>query len=114
MKTTGLPLFDLPIGWQPPVARQRDPDTSQKGAYHAVASGKLARQAEVVLRAIHRWPGRTSGELADLMQCDRYTPSRRCPSLADAGKVYRGAKRLCKITGKACITWWPTAGGVKS
>jgi len=110
-KATGLPLFDLPMGWQPPLARQRDRETSQEGAYAAVTSGKLARQAEAVAQAVHRWPGRTTAELADLMQCDRYCPSRRCPSLAEAGRIRRGTKRRCTITNMSCFTWWPAPGG---
>ena len=111
MKTTGLPLFDLPDHLQPPLSRHGDPETSQRGAFEIRQSGKLSTQASAVLAAVKRWPGHTSAELADLMHCDRYVASRRCPTLANEGRVRRGPKKRCSMTGMMSFTWWPTAGG---
>ncbi|MDY0355867.1 MAG: helix-turn-helix domain-containing protein [Sedimentisphaerales bacterium] len=108
---TGLPLFDWPTHLQPPLARDTDPVTSQEGAFETRRSGRLASQAQAVLAAVTRWPGCTSAELAQRMGADRYVASRRCPALANEGRVRRGAKKKCPVTGMASFTWWPTSGG---
>lgn len=90
-----------------PLARRMDPVPSFVAAERHQRSGGWVRQKSAVLAALRQHPGATSAELAATIGGDRYIPSRRLPDLEREGLVKRGSDRLCKVTGQACITWWP-------
>lgn len=97
-----------------PRSSRADPLTSHKAADRVKDSGALAKQQRLVLKAVKRWPGRTSAELAEKMAaCDRkHWPelraavARRLPELA-LRHVKRGKERKCAVSRQVCITWWP-------
>jgi hypothetical protein len=38
---------------------------------------------------------------------ERYVPSRRLPELRGAGLVKNGRSRVCAVTGRLSVTWFP-------
>ncbi len=86
----GMPLFD-----QDRMARHDDPPSSRAAADHVVESGAAGRQAEDAVALVRQYPGRTSAELAELSNLDRfhsldrYQLARRLPELYRAGLVSR-------------------------
>lgn len=79
------------------LSHRSDPDTSRAAAQRVVKTGIASRQRRSVLAAVERWPGRTTAELAVLMQCDRSVPARRMSELERAGLVERTDKRRCTV-----------------
>lgn len=90
-----------------PLSRSGDPTGSYQAAERIQLSGAAGRQRRAVYAALRLHPGRTSRELARLMDVDRYQPSRRLPELEHAGWVRRGQRRRCSIGGIVSETWWP-------
>ena len=103
----------LPLFMRRPLARRRDPVSSQFAAHDVRASGRLGKQAAAVLQGIREHPGLTSRELAVVMDVDRYTPSRRLPYLEGLGYVKRAQRRRCRISKKLSQTWLPQNIGGK-
>jgi hypothetical protein len=102
-------LFELmPIGpIETPAARNTDPHTSHEAAEAITASGEREQQQKRVALAVRLWPGRTSAEIAALMNEHRQMPARRLPELETAGWVTRGKARKCTYSNRNAITWWP-------
>ncbi len=92
-------------------ARTTDPDSSHHAARKMIDSGGLARQAGIVLAAVRRNPRRTSAELADHCELDRYQIARRLPELEAQGLVEKVhlqgtiLMRHCMATGSLAATW---------
>lgn len=86
---TQLQLDVWPPRARPPRARRSDPESSHRAADRIEASGKVGEQTMRLLRALAKWPGRTTKQLAQL--CDpsgsvaardlRYAFARRAPEL---------------------------------
>ena len=90
-------------------ARRSDPPTSHEAAYRVESSGVAARQAKQILEHLRHHPGLTSAELAEASDYyDRYQTARRLPELQFAGLVDKGEIRVCGVSGKRAVTWWPT------
>lgn len=128
--TLGFDVAAPPAGH---LHRADDQGGSISAAEDAVASGRCATEARLVLRALRRHPGATSAELAewasdlrlDLEQSTsawRYTCARRLSGLEDAGLVVASARRpsvhrphrrvdanlpRCTVTATPAIRWWP-------
>lgn len=92
---------------QPANYRNADPVTSRLAGEEVVASGQSARQQQTYLALVHQHPGKTSRELAFILQQDRYIAARRLPELEQMGKVMKGMARQCSVGGKLSVTWWP-------
>ena len=103
-----------------PRSRQHDPETSHVAADAVRRSGAL-RESQLIIRdAVHRWPGRTAVELAELLNGTpvreqtrpahwwRIEASRRLAEL-DPVHVRRGAPRTCSVAGTHQATWHPAA-----
>lgn len=91
-----------------PIARRSDPATSHLAAAEITESGVRDRQVQAVSEAVRKWPGKTSNELgaiADFM--DRYIFARRLPEAERLGLVKRGEPRVCAVSRKKALTWWP-------
>ena len=99
-------LFDNPVTMSRPTSHRKDPLTSYEAAEKAEKSGKATGQRQAVLDAVKRWPGRTSAELADLMDVSRYMPARRLSELRDKGKIRQGEPKMCSICDYNCVTWY--------
>lgn len=91
---------------EPPAARNTDPSTSHEAAAALEASGRRQAQRARVRRAVHDYPGRTSAELAEAIDMDRYAVARRLPELEPL-RVHKGEPRTCSIQGRRAVTWWP-------
>lgn len=93
-----------------PIARRTDPASSHLAAADITADGTRAAQHHQVLRAVRRWPGLTSRELAQAAGGDRYVVARRLPEVESTGLVHRGPMRPCRVSGRQALTWWPADG----
>ena len=89
-------------------ARATDPHTSHLAAAEIVASGARAEQQAHVLSAVRAMPGCTSAELAEVFGLDRYAFARRLPEVERQGLVTRDGARICDVSGRQALTWWPT------
>lgn len=98
-------MSDLPHP-RNPIAANDDPETSHEAAREVTSSGERDRQAQLVLDHVRVWPGRTSAELSQGHELDRYVFARRLPELARLGFIKRGIARRCTATGRRAITWW--------
>jgi hypothetical protein len=94
------------------IARRFDPSTSHEAAEHITANGSRARQQNAVLDLVKRYPGHTSAELA--VKCeledgclDRASTARRLPELRKAHLVKNGWDRVCSVTSRKGMTWYP-------
>lgn len=98
-----------------PRSRRTDPDTSHIAAERH--SEALKGQAAQILRLIERWPGSTACELAKLWRSPmdfgsrRVAVSRRTADLEHAGRVRKGAARVCSVKGSKQVTWHPADFG---
>ena len=91
-----------------PCARATDPVTSHMAAEHMTKSGARGMQQYHVLRAIEQYRGHTAHELAEMALLDYYAIMRRVGELEVAGRIKRGEKRRCTVSGRTVLTWWPT------
>lgn len=96
-------------------ARNTDPETSHAAAKAVRDVGALTRQQFTVRGKVVANPGLTSAELAAhhaKLQCrgtwETYRPmyGRRLPEL-EGVHIRKGPPRICKVTGRMCVTWWP-------
>ncbi|WP_313243734.1 winged helix-turn-helix domain-containing protein [Stenotrophomonas rhizophila] len=92
-------------------ARGTDISTSHEAAVHVVSSGLQALQQDRAACAVKQNPGLTSMELAKATGHDRYMLARRLPELLEDGRVWRGPKKPCEVSGRSACTWWPVAPG---
>ena len=105
-------LFAEPPSAQlPPHCRSRrdDPESSRLAGASHEASGKAGSHRAIIAEALARWRGRTSAELAWLIDLDRHEVARRLPELERAGVARKGAVRKCEQNGSQAVTWWPQA-----
>lgn len=93
------------------IARSTDISTSHEAASHVVSSGLQAIQQDRAAIAVKLHPGLTSMELAQASGHDRYMLARRLPELLEIGRVWRGPKKPCEVSGRSACTWWPVAQG---
>jgi len=93
-----------------PASRSADPLASFQAADSLGRRGISGRQRLQVYHALRANQGCTSAELARIMRCDRYTPSRRLPELRRAGWVCNGRRRRCSVSLVVSDTWWIVRG----
>lgn len=96
-----------------PAARATDPATSHLAAEAITASGARDAQQQLAAEVVQKHPGHTSNELAGFCDLDRYALARRLPECATAGAVRRGPARLCRVSGRSAVTWWPVDAGAQ-
>lgn len=86
------------------LARRTDPATSHEAAEKV----DLAKGEWLALEAVRDCPGWTARELDARFapKSDRAIGKRLC-LLERSGKVYRGVRRRCRVTGNNATTWWP-------
>ena len=95
------------------AARKTDPDTSREAAQYVEDSGIASAQRSLCLWQVRHTPGMTSAEIGEATLLGRYPPARRLPELRRAGLVRNGESRICGVTGRRSITWFPVeADGV--
>ena len=92
----GMPLFD-----QDRMARHDDPPSSRAAAKLMLDTGAAGHQARAALDLVRHFPGRTSLELSELGDLDRYQLGRRLPELYRAGLVSR------EVLPNTQIHWFP-------
>jgi DNA-binding MarR family transcriptional regulator len=93
------------LGLFAPRARRSDPISSHDAADELEATGRLRVQQQVVLDAVHRFPGLTSRELAGQAHLDRYMVARRLSELQAGGLITRGPLRVCALGQRRAVTW---------
>ena len=92
-----------------PAARATDPESSHLAAEEITASGKRQEQIGLAITAVRDHPGNTSMELSELTGLDRYMLARRLPDAETAGAIRRGEQRVCQVSNRRALTWYPTA-----
>lgn len=95
------------------ASRHADSLPSYKAADRLKRSGLGGKQRLAVYHALRANQGVTSAELARIMGCDRYTPSRRLPELARVGWVCRGPRRRCSVSHIDSATWFITRAWIE-
>lgn len=108
-----------PPAQRPPRARRADPDSSHEAADALEASGRAEIQMQAVLAGVRRFPGRSSRQLADLLDAPYglsddewyHAIARRLPELRQRGFVVRNGKggdegTPAREPGEAS-RWWP-------
>jgi len=90
-----------------PIVRSSDPLSSFEAAEEVTQSGLRQHQAQRCLQGVERYPGKTSRELARLIDLDRYAVARRLPDLEHDGHIRKGTARPCEIGRRQAVTWWP-------
>jgi hypothetical protein len=91
-----------------PASRRNDPITSYEAEAEITESGLRGEQQRKVRSLVHRYPGRTSRELAELAELDRYMVARRLPEIEPV-HVRKGEQRKCKVGRRNASTWWPAS-----
>lgn len=77
-----------------------DPKTSIRAAAKMNRSGRAAANLARVIEAVRTHPGKTSGELAELIEgLDLTEVRRRLTDAAKRGDIARGAARKCGVCG---------------
>ena len=103
-----------------PIARSRDPLTSQNAGDEHTVLGKRANRARQVLELVAKHPGSTTGELSryffeaypDLpFRVAAETPHKRCSDLENLDLVRKGQTRKCSDSGTEALTWYLTDRG---
>lgn len=92
-------------------ARSTDPHTSHEAADEAETSGRAAGQRKTCKNQVDREPGMTAAEIAAATGMERHVPSRRLPELREAGMVTNKEVRICSVTGRRSMTWYPKTEG---
>ncbi len=92
-------------------ARTNDPETSHAAALEAEASGRAKNQRRICLNHVKSDPGLTAAEIAKETGLERHVPSRRLPELRDDFEVTNRETRICRVTGRLSLTWYPRKGG---
>jgi hypothetical protein len=90
-----------------PAARSTDASSSHEAADEMTRSGKRAFQQSVVAQAVARHPGCTSMELSHRAKLERYMVARRLSECEEAQEVRRGPMKLCPVSKRQALTWWP-------
>jgi len=88
-------------------ARNDHPISSHLAAEDAERGGSAASQRRLCLVEVIQEPGQTSAEIAGKLNLKRHAPSSRLPEMRRAGLVYNGPYRICKVTGRLSMTWYP-------
>lgn len=88
-------------------SRRTDPHTSRLAAEEVEASGGAQAQRDVCLAEVMRSPGKTAAEIASATGLERHAPSRRLPELREGDLVTNGRSRICEVTRRLSMTWFP-------
>ena len=90
-------------------SRTTDPQTSRLAAEEVEASGGAQAQRDLCLAEVKKQPGRTAAEIGVATGLERHAPSRRLPELREANLVANGRPRICEVTRRLSMTWFPVA-----
>mgnify|MGYP003668684449 CR=1 FL=1 len=86
------------------LARNSDPETSLIAARELAATGQLGKMELTALNLVLMSPGSTSAELEKRNGYERGQIGKRLSTLVNSGRIIRGDKRKCNITGKLAFT----------
>ena len=64
-------------------------------------------QINLVADAVKANPGRTSREISSYAAIDRFQVARLLPQAEKREQCVRGAPRVCSISKRIVLTWWP-------
>ncbi len=86
-----------------PATRNTDPRTS----FDAERSHATKRRSniEYIVRLVKKYPGMTSGEIADFSRMDRTEVSRRLSDAKNKGLLTASNPRKCSIKGTNMMCW---------
>lgn len=97
----------------PPASRKADPITSKAADRAITHSGKRSGDVLKAAELVKLHPGSTCRELAKLGVMDNESLHKRLPDAAspEVGLIERGLDRVCFVTGRRAVTWWPKGYG---
>lgn len=90
-------------------SRRTDPHTSRLAAEEVEASGGAQAQRDLCLAEVKKHPGTTAAEIGVATGLERHAPSRRLPELREANLVTNGRSRICAVTRRLSLTWFPSS-----
>lgn len=88
------------------LSRNTDPETSHIAADRHERAGNANSNRQKCISVLIEYPGVTAAELAEHARMERHEASRRLPELRQAGKVFNGQKRLCRVNSTLQLTWY--------
>jgi predicted HTH transcriptional regulator len=91
---------------QIPVSRINDPASSHEAEVEVNRSGVRRAHQEIILSTVRRHPGRTSKELTEFCNLDRYQIARRLADLEKVDLVAKGRMRVCTMGNRSAVTWY--------
>jgi hypothetical protein len=77
------------------------------------ASGSAQAQRDLCLAEVKNHPGQTAAEIGVATCLERHAPSRRLPELRDDNLVTNGRSRICAVTRRLSMTWFPLSEPVQ-
>lgn len=93
-------------GVETPASRKNDDWTSHEAEREITRSGRRRNLQRLVLKLVAEAPGLTGRELHAKNPAISYENlHKRLPELVTAGKIRKGDKRHCAITGRKATTW---------
>lgn len=85
------------------LAHRNDPETSLEAAKDLCATGTLGRMEQLALTLVLQWPGKTAAELERQHNYEKGQLAKRISTLITTGKLVRGDKRKCDISGRSAF-----------
>jgi len=86
------------------LAHRNDPETSLEAAKDLYNTGDLGRMELCALNLVMQWPGKTAAELERQHNFEKGQLAKRISTLLTTGKLVRGDKRKCDISGRSAFT----------
>ena len=86
------------------LAHRNDPETSLEAAKDLYNTGTLGRMDLCALNLVMQWPGKTAAELERQHGYEKGQLATRISTLLTTGKLVRGDKRKCDISGRSAFT----------
>ena len=88
------------------ATRTSHPNTSRIAEELLTKSGKRNRHCQIIYAALKKYNGSTSAELARHTNLTKEQVHKRMHDLEEHKYIKRGNKRICKVKGSLCLTWW--------
>ena len=98
----------------PKASKNIDPETSHMAEANITKSGKRETHAQMVLKILQKYPGKTSAELSKhYTEVHPYKSegifTRRLTDLKNKGYAVQGVDPVkCSVRGTMCVTWYAT------
>lgn len=86
-------------------ARARNADSRPSHEAAALAEFRAGTHRDIILRYVLSNPGHTHAEIAEATGLKASAVHKRLPELREAGFIFNGEQRMCRINGTLMNTW---------